>query len=250
MLIAMYDYVGYYDVCYIGDEVRDPARTIPRSIFLCVLLVGIGYLAMETVIIGVLPWREAMRSEFVVSDYMQRLHGRPAAVILTAMVLWTAFAAVFAVMLGYSRVPYAAAREGYFFKPFARLHPTKNFPHVSLLVLGGVTVASAFLNLEVVISAMMTTRILVQFIAQIFALPLLRKRLPPERRPYKMWMYPVPAVVALVGWLYIFLTSGWRYVGAGMLTLVVGVIVYMVRAKVTATWPFGINAEQVNNPTS
>ncbi len=246
--VAMYDYLGYYDVCYIGDEVRDPRRTIPRSIFFCVLLVAFCYLVMETIIIGVLPWQEAMKSQFVISDYMERLQGRPAAIIVTLGILWTAVAAAFAVLLGYSRIPYAAAREGYFFKAFARLHPTKHFPHVSLLVLGGVTIASAFLSLGEVINAMMTTRILVQFIAQIFALPLLRRRLPAEQRPYKMWLYPLPAALALVGWIYVFVSSGIgsvaigglrvRYVTLGVGTLALGVVVYLFRARATQTWPF------------
>src|SRR6266404_1789562 len=104
MLIAMYDYVGYYDVCYIGDEVRDPARTIPRSILYCVVLTAIGYLGVETVIIGGMPWQQAARSQFVVSDFMQLLHGHTAAIVITAMILWTAFASVFALLLGYSRI--------------------------------------------------------------------------------------------------------------------------------------------------
>jgi APA family basic amino acid/polyamine antiporter len=239
MLIAMYDYMGYYDVCYIGDEVRDPGRTIPRSILYCILLTAIGYLAIEIVIIGVVPWREAMHSDFVVSDFMQRLHGRPAAIAITVMILWTAFASVFALLLGYSRIPYAAARDGYFFRPFARVHPTLHFPHVSLLVLGAVAIGAAFLDLDVVISAMITTRILVQFIAQIFALPLLRKRLPAAQRPYKMWLYPLPAVLALLGWMYIFATSGWRYIIAGLATLLVGITVFFVRARMMQTWPWG-----------
>jgi len=238
MLIAMYDYVGYYDVCYIADEVRDPVRTIPRSILYCVIATATGYLIIETVIIGVVPWRQAMQSQFVVSDFMQRLHGHAAAVAITAAILWTAFAAVFAVLLGYSHIPYAAARDGYFFKPFARLHPTKHFPHVSLLVLSGVTISAAFLELDVVISALITTRVLVQFLAQIVALPLMRRRLPPEQRPYKMWLYPAPAVVAFLGWSYIFLTSGWKYIAAGLVTLLAGVVVFFWHARRNATWPF------------
>lgn len=239
MLIAMYDYMGYYDVCYIGDEVREPARTIPRSILYCILLTSLGYLAIETIVIGVVPWREAAQSQYIVSDYMQRLYGRPVAVLFTAMILWTAFGSVFALLLGYSRIPYAAARDGYFFRAFAQVHPRLHIPHVSLLVLGAVTIASAFLNLDVVISAMMTTRILVQFVAQIFALPLLRRRLPAGQRPYRMWLYPLPAVLALLGWIYIFGTSGWRYIAGGLATLAVGVAVFLVRARLTATWPFG-----------
>lgn len=237
MLIAMYDYMGYYDVCYIGDEVRDPARTIPRSILYCILATSVGYLAIETVIIGVVPWQQAMKSNFIVSEFMQQLHGRPAAIAVTAMILWTAFGSVFALLLGYSRIPYAAARDGYFFRPFARVHPTKHFPHVSLLAIGAVAIGAAFFRLEAVISAMMTTRLLVQFIAQIFALPLLRKRLPESQRPYRMWLYPLPAAAALLGWVYIFLTSGWIYIAAGLVTLAAGVGIFLVRARLTRTWP-------------
>lgn len=238
LLIAMYDYMGYYDVCYIGYEVRDPARTIPRSILLCILGTAVGYLAIEIIIIGVVPWREAMHSNYVVSEFMQRLHGRPAAVLVTLMILWTAFGSVFALLIGYSRIPYAAARDGYFFRPFARVHPEKHFPHVSLLALGSVAVVAAFFPLEAVITAMMTTRLLVQFLAQIFALPLLRRRLPPAQRPYRMWLYPVPAVLAFAGWVYIFLTAGWRYIAVGLAMLVLGIGVFFLRARLTRSWPF------------
>ena len=238
MLIAMYDYMGYYDVCYIGDEVREPARTIPRSILYCILATAVGYLAIETVIIGVVPWQQAIKSNFIVSDFMQQLHGRPAAIVVTAMILWTAFGSVFALLLGYSRIPYAAAKDGYFFRPFARVHRTGHFPNVSLLAIGAVAIGAAFFPLDAVIKAMMSTRILVQFIAQIFALPLLRKRLPGSQRPYRMWLYPLPAAAALVGWVYIFLTSGWSYIAAGLVTMAVGIAIFFVRAKMTQTWPF------------
>jgi APA family basic amino acid/polyamine antiporter len=237
MLIAMYDYLGYYDVCYIGDEVREPARVIPRSILYCILVTAVAYLAINTVLIGVVPWQRAMHSGYIVSEFMQQLHGRAAAIVVTVMILWTAFGSVFALLLGYSRIPYAAAVDGFFFRIFARVHPTKNFPHVSLLVLGAVAVVAAFFPLDVVISALITTRVLVQFIAQILALPLLR-RLPAQQRPYRMWLYPVPAVIAFIGWSYIFVTSGWKYVAVGLLTLLLGVCIYFLRAYWTRTWPF------------
>ncbi|HZU22979.1 MAG TPA: APC family permease [Terriglobales bacterium] len=248
MLIAMYDYMGYYDVCYIGDEVREPAKTIPRSILLCVLLVAVGYLAIETIIIGVMPWQEAMRSKYIVSEFLERLHGRPAAMVFTVMIVWTAFASVFAMLLGYSRIPYAAARDGYFFKTFARVHKTRRIPHVSLLVLGAVTIATAFFDLDIVINVLMTSRILVQFVAQIFALPLVRKRLRQQENgdsasppaTYQMWLYPVPAVIALVGWIAIFGLSAKVYIVGAVLTMVSGIAAFLVRARVTRTWPFAM----------
>jgi amino acid transporter len=176
-LIAIYDYLGYYDICYIGDEVRDPARVIPRSILYSILGCAVAYFLLHLTMLGVLPWREMLTSKFVVSDFMEHLHGRGAAVAVTLMILWTAFGSVFALLLGYSRIPYAAAVQGDFFGIFAKLHPKGNFPQVSLYTLGVVSIVASFFSLDAVITALITTRILVQFMGQIFALPLLRKRL-------------------------------------------------------------------------
>src|SRR5205085_2702272 len=187
--IGVYDYLGYYDICYIGDEVRDPARVIPRSIIISVLAVAVIYFAVNLSIIGVVPWREFVpyeahpNADFVVSTFMEKLYGSRVATAFTAMVLWTAFGSVFALLLGYSRIPYAAARDGYFFKVFGRLHPTKNFPYVSVVVMGLVAIACSFFSLGQVIDALLTTRILIQFIGQIGAVVLLRRR--GYARPYK-----------------------------------------------------------------
>ena len=237
-LVAVYNYMGYYDVCYIGDEVRDPGRVIPRSILYSIAVCAVGYILIHLALIGVVPWREAMNSTFLVSDFMQRLYGRSAAIVITVMILWTAFGSVFALLLGYSRIPYAAANDGYFFRVFGKLHPTKNYPYVSLLVLGAVSIGAAFFKLDQVISALITTRILVQFLGQVFAIPLLRKKFPDSARPFKMWLYPLPAVIAFFGWAFVFTTSGWGYVGVGVLTLAVGVVIFLIRAKLSATWPF------------
>ncbi len=237
-LIAIYDYLGYYDICYIGDEVRDPALVIPRSILYSIVGCAVAYFLLHLTMLGVLPWRQMLNSKFVVSEFMEHLHGRGAAVAVTLMILWTAFGSVFALLLGYSRIPYAAAVQGDFFRVFAKLHPKGNFPQVSLYTLGVVSIVASFFTLDQVITALITTRILVQFMGQIFALPLLRKRLPPTGLPYKMWLYPVPAIVAFVGWAYVFLTSGWAYIGVGLATLVAGVVAFLLRARVSATWPF------------
>jgi amino acid transporter len=169
---------------------------------------------------------------------MEHLHGRGAAVAVTLMILWTAFGSVFALLLGYSRIPYAAAVQGDFFRVFAKLHPKGNFPQVSLYTLGVVSIVASFFTLDQVITALITTRILVQFMGQILALPLLRKRLTPAGLPYKMWLYPVPAIVAFVGWAYVFLTSGWAYIVVGLATLAAGVVAFLLRARVSSTWPF------------
>src|SRR5213595_3158445 len=187
--IGVYDYLGYYDVCYIGDEVRDPGRVIPRSILISTALVAVIYLAINLSIIGVVPWRDFVpaearpQSHFIVSLFMEWMYGSGVATLFTAMILWTAFGSVFALFLGYSRVPYAAASDGFFFKLFARLHESGGFPHVSLLVLGALSILGGFVALGTVIDALVTTRILVQFVGQIGVLTLLRRRAPDMPRP-------------------------------------------------------------------
>jgi amino acid transporter len=233
MLIAMYDFMGYYDICYTGGEVRDPARTIPRSIIYSVLGVAALYSLMNLSIVGVVPWREAMQSKFIAAQFIERLYGPRAAAVATVLVLWTAFASVFALLLGYSRIPYAAAADGHFFRVFARLHPSGKFPHVSLLAMGLLSIGASFGSLDAVISALLTSRVLVQFIAQIFALDRLRRYRPEIARPFRMWLYPVPSVIAFAGWAYIFLTSGWEFIGFGLLTSAMGVAAYAIWKKVS-----------------
>ncbi|HEX4595469.1 MAG TPA: APC family permease [Bryobacteraceae bacterium] len=231
MLIAMYDYLGYYDICYVGGEVRNPARVIPRSIIYSVIAIAVLYLLMNVSLIAVVPWREAMQSKFIASTFIEKLYGTRAAGVITALVLWTALASVFALLLGYSRIPYAAAVNGHFFKIFARLHPSGRFPYVSLLVMGLLAIIGSLWTLDAVITALVTSRILIQFIAQIAALDYLRRHRPDIERPFRMWLYPIPSAIAFLGWTYVFLTSGWKYAGFGVLTLAAGMLVYWASSK-------------------
>ena len=151
--VGIYDYLGYYNICYIGDEVRDPGRVIPRSILISVLAVAVIYIAINLSIIGVVPWREFVpntahpQSDFIVSIFMERIYGSNVATAFTLLVLWTAFGSVFALLLGYSRIPYAAATDGTFFRVFAKVHPEKHFPHVSLLLIGAIAIVASTLPL-------------------------------------------------------------------------------------------------------
>ena len=242
--IGVYDYLGYYDVCYIGDEVRNPGRVIPRSILLSTVAVALIYVAINFSIIGVVPWRDFVpavshpQSNFVVSIFMERIYGSRVATVFTAMILWTAFGSVFALLLGYSRVPYAAAKDGYFFRIFARLHPTHGFPYVSLVVLGVISILAGLVSLGTVIDALITMRILVQFIGQIGAVTLLRRRAPDMPRPYRMWLYPLPSLVALLGWIFIFATTPPIVIAFGLGALLLGVLCFGLWSWKQRTWPF------------
>ena len=237
-LYAMYDYGGYDTICYLGGEVLNPAVNIPRSILMAIVAVAVLYLTMNFTIIGVLPWREAAQSKYVVSDFIARLHGPRAADIMTLLILVTAFASVFAGMLGLSRVPYAAAKDGRFFHVFARLHPTGHFPSFAVLFIGIASAIACLLNLEALIKALSVIQIMIRSLALVVAVTMLRRTRPDIARPFRMWLYPVPSVVAFAGWSYIVVTSGTRYILSGFALLAVGVAAYMWRAKRRGEWPW------------
>jgi amino acid transporter len=222
MRIAMYDFLGYYDICYVGGEVRNPERVLPRAIILSTILVALIYSLMNLSIIGVVPWREAMKSPYIAAEFMERIYGSWAGSAVTILILWTSVASVFALLLGYSRIPYAAALDGYFFSAFARLHPTGRFPYVSVLVIGALSMVASVLTLGWVIDALLVGRILIQFIAQIAAVRILRTSRPEIDRPFRIWLYPLPALIALVGWTFLFVTADPQFLVFGLGTLVAG----------------------------
>ena len=236
---SVYSYLGYYNVCHLGGEIINPTKNIPKSMFISIAGITLLYLAMNVSITSVIPWQEAKDSEFVISVFMQKLAGKTSAIIVTCLILWVAFASVFSATLGYSRIPYAAATDGAFFKIFAKLHPTRQFPHISLLCLGGVAfVFSLLFRLSDVISAILAMRILVQFIGQAIGLVLLRKQRGKKFFPYRMPFYPLPVIIAVALWVGILISTGSKMVLTGLLVIFTGVLVYLIKAKTNKEWPF------------
>jgi len=258
MLISTYDYWGYYNVCFLGDEIKDPGRNIPRAILLSIAIVACLYLLMNLCILAVVPWREIVQGGpqggalYVVSVFMQRIYGLWAARLVTGLVMLTAFASVFSLMLGYSRVPYAAARDGNYFRAFAKVHPAHRFPYVSLLSLGAVAAACCFLRLKDAIAALVVIRILLQFLVQAVGVIVLRVRRPEMARPFRMWLYPLPAVVAIAGFLFILFNreNALKEVRYAIAILLVGLAIYMVRAWRGHEWPFSSEAGAASKPVS
>jgi len=245
MLIATYDYWGYYNVAFLGDEVKEPGKTIPRAILLSIFLVGCLYVIMNLSILGVVPWQEMQAGSnnnglYVVSIFMRKIYGNWAAKLVTGLVMWTAFASVFSLMLGYSRVPYAAALDGNYFKAFSRVHAEGRFPHVSLLALAAVAILFCFLSLADVIAGLVVIRITLQFLVQAIGLIVLRIRRPDMLRPFRMWLYPLPALAASLGFLFILVsrTNSLSQIRYAALVLVSGVGIYLVRSWRRGEWPF------------
>jgi amino acid transporter len=242
MILAMYSYLGYYNICYIGDEVRDPGRTIPRAILISSLLVCVLFAGLHLAMLGTISWRDVpavTKDDSLPAAFMKQLHGDWAAQLVTVLLIWSVIGSAFAGLLGYSRIPYGAARYGHFFQLLDKVHPRHRIPHVSLLLIGGMTLFWGLFDLESVIFALLTTRIIEQFLAQIVAVVLLRQTRPDIIRPYRMWLYPLPCVLAFGGWVYLYISAGAPYMLFGAVTLAAGVVAFLLWSRQTRTWPFG-----------
>jgi amino acid transporter len=237
-LIAVYDYGGYKNICMIGDEVKNPRKTIPRSILISIVLVAIIYIAMNLAILSVVPWREAAHSDAIVALFISRLYGPVGATISTVMILVATFGSVFAILLGSSRVPYVAAVDGQFFPIFAKLHPKQNYPVVAVVSMGAFSVLACVFSLTDLISMLIVVQILLQFLAQCVAVIVLRKRAIGGPEAFHMPFFPVPAIIALVGWFYIMANSGLRFIAIGLGLMIFGILAYLLRSYRGHTWPF------------
>lgn len=233
---TVYAYLGYYNVCHLGGEIREPGRNIPRSIFISIAGIAVLYLLMNVSVMGVVPWQSVKEDDkFLVSSFMEQLFGTGAGSVITVLILCIALSSLFAVVLGYSRVPYAAAVDGNFFRVFSKLHPTKDFPYVSLVVLcaAGFLFSLVF-KLGDVIKAILAMRILVQFISQAVGVVLLRRRFGSKELPFKMWLFPVPVILSIAVWIFLFQSTGW-FALYGSLIAVAGVVIFFLKEKTAST---------------
>jgi len=247
-MLVMFNFLGYYQICYLGDEVKRPERVVPFGVIVSILIVTVIDFLISVSFTGVVPWREMVQPgtqafNAIGSVYMQRIGGHWASALMTIMVEVTAFAATYAMLLGYSRIPYAAALDGAFFRWFDKLHPTKQFPHRSLLLVGFLVIVACFFDLVQIITALMLARILSMFVAQIIGLLIHRRVRPDAPRPFRMWLYPLPALFALVGWLGVFVTpalqpGGWLFMAYAFGTIGMGFVAYLLLAWWKREWPY------------
>ncbi|WP_394822636.1 APC family permease [Pendulispora albinea] len=239
LIIAIYDYLGYNTSAYLGAEVKDPGRTLPRSIVGSIVGIMLLYLMLQIGVLGVVPWQEVAKSTSIASLVVETTWGKDVANVLTGLIIVTAFASIFAGLLGGSRVPFEAARDKVFLSWFGKLHPKHHFPHISLLVMGVITGIGSLFDLTSVIAVLTAVFVLVQSIGQVVALTVLRKRQPNLVRPYRQWLYPLPSLVALIGWIFLYVSSGLQPVLFSVGWIALGGIAFVIWAKIESIWPFG-----------
>ncbi|MEU5432551.1 APC family permease [Streptomyces sp. NPDC020719] len=265
LTIGIYDYLGYNTTAYMGAEIKNPGRNLPRSIIYSIVGIMAIYLLLQIGTLGVIDWKRMtdpgdIASTSVASAVLEETWGKGAADVVTVLILVTAFASVFTGLLGGSRVPYDAARERVFFRPYAKLHARHRFPTLGLATMGVITAVGFLIgrhtDLATLIQLLTTVMVLVQALAQIAAVTVLRKRQPTLRRPYTMWLYPLPSLVALVGWLVIYgyadkNSPGRHPIEWSLAWLALGCVAFVVWARFEKVWPFGpreVREEYVENP--
>jgi amino acid transporter len=239
LIIAIYDYLGYNTTAYLGGEVRDPGRTIPRSIVFSILGIMTLYFLLQIGVLGSIPLDELKNATSVASTVLEQAWGSGTARAITVLIVVAAIGSVFAGLLGGSRVPYEAARDKVFLPVFARLHPRLNLPTAGVLTMGAITIIGSLFTLTTIINAAVATLVIIQSLAQVAAIVVLRRRQPNLQRPYRQWLYPVPTIIALVGWIYIYVSATWLSIGLSLGWIAIGVIAFLIYAKAERTWPFG-----------
>ncbi|UUV33276.1 APC family permease [Amycolatopsis roodepoortensis] len=239
LIIAIYDYLGYNTSAYLGGEVRDPGRTLPRSIILSILGIMSLYFLLQLGVLGSIPLEELKNATSVASTVLEQAWGTGAAKAITVFIVIAAIGSVFAGLLGGSRVPFEAARDKVFLPVFAKLHPKLNLPTAGVLTMGVIAAIGSLFTLTAVINAAVTVLVIVQSLAQVAAIVVLRRRRPDLHRPYRQWLYPIPTVIALLGWVYIYFSATWLSIGLSVGWIALGVAAFFAYAKAERVWPFG-----------
>jgi amino acid transporter len=239
LIIAIYDYLGYNTTAYLGAEIRDPGRTIPRSIIFSIVGIMSLYFLLQIGVLGSIPLDEIKSATSVASSVLEQAWGSGTASVITVLIVIAAIGSVFAGLLGGSRVPFEAARDKVFLPVFGRLHPKLNLPTAGVLTMGVITIIGSLFTLTTIINAAVATLVIIQSLAQVAAIVVLRRRQPNLARPYRQWLYPLPTVIALVGWVYIYVSATWLSIGLSLGWIVIGCIAFLVYAKAERTWPFG-----------
>jgi amino acid transporter len=239
LIIAIYDYLGYNTTAYLGAEIRDPGRNIPRSIVFSILGIMSLYFLLQIGVLGSVPLDELKSATSVASTVLEQAWGSGAARAITVLIVVAATASVFAGLLGGSRVPFEAARDKVFLPVFGKLHPKLNLPTAGVLAMGIITIIGSLFTLTTIINAAVATLVVIQSLAQVAAIVVLRRRQPNLSRPYRQWLYPVPTLVALFGWGYIYWSASWQSISLSLGWILVGAIAFLIYAKAERTWPFG-----------
>ena len=203
---------------------------------LATLLVAALYIVMTTVIVGMIPWKEVKESRTIASVFIQRTFsdpdaGRLAGIVMTGLILFVAASSLYALILGYSRIPYAAAKDGNFFGSSRTSTRRSTSPTCRSRQSPSCRFPFCFFSLGQIVSWLVQVQVLLQFIWQCAAVVLLRRYRTDIPQPFTMWLYPWPAVLSGALWLFIFFTGPRDGIVFSFAFLLMGLVAYVIFAR-------------------
>jgi basic amino acid/polyamine antiporter, APA family len=229
MVPVMWAYNGFQNLGYLGAEIRDPAKNIPRALFYGMLIVGAVYILLDVMYCRVLPFPQVASSGHVASDVVQSLFGRSGAAWLTVVMGISALATLHAVTMAESRITYALARTGLFFGFAARVNARHRSPTGALLFVGTIGAAIALTGTFEQLFSLYIFAYWIFFALGAVALLRLRATEPDLPRPYRVWGYPWTALLFLAAALAITVNLWLDEPGrssAGLLVILAGLPFY------------------------
>lgn len=228
---TVYSFLGYYNVCHIGSEIKSPEKNIPKSIMISIIVIAVLYLAMQFSVSGAIPQSWITDENVpVVSLLMEKVYGRSVAVGTSFVIIIIAISSLFALFLGYSRIIYTSATEGFHFKFLTHLHPKHHFPDYILLFFGAIAIVFCFIfdQPSDVFKFIVVSRIFIQFIPQAIGIIYMRMNKVDYEGLFKMPLFPI---ISVISWLFIFFTTGLKYSIFGLGLFAIGGILYVLLIK-------------------
>jgi APA family basic amino acid/polyamine antiporter len=203
LIAVFWAYDGWVYITFVGGEVKDPQRNVPRALIWGLLLVGVVYISINAVYVYALSMNEIAAQDAVAQTAAVSMFSGRVAPWLSMMVALSCFGAMAPCLMSGARVYYAMAEDGIFFRALARVHPRWHTPVMSLVLQGiwaGVlTLSGKYDELFTYVMFMMV----LSYVLTVAGLFVLRRTKPDAPRPYRCTGYPVlPAIYVVLGSLW------------------------------------------------
>ena len=235
LVAALWAYDGWNDLNMVAGEIRNPQRNIPLSLIWGVATVGVLYIMVNAAVQYVLPAAAVAVSERPASDAVALVLGHAGASLVSAGMAISMLVTLNGTTMSGARVPFAMARDGYFFEAIAKVHPRFHTPYVAIIVQCGLAIILLLLGGS--FRQLFSLTIFAEWMFYMIAASTIfvfRRRDPNLARPYRVWGYPVvPALFVLVAaaLLYYTFTDNLKSSAGGCLAILAGVPVFYFFAR-------------------
>ena len=203
LVAILWAYDGWADLAFVGGEVRDPQRNLPRALVLGTAIVVVLYLGANLVYLHLIPMARMKDAELVAADSAQLLFGAAGVVAVSAAVAVSTFGTLNGSMMTAPRIFYALADDGLFPKVIARVDPKTGAPQAAILLTAVLGMVFVLVRSFSQLADQFVIGIWPFYALAVAAIYVLRRRRPDVQRPYRTWGYPFVPAVFLVASLFL-----------------------------------------------